>query len=290
MVPKPKNTRSLRRRLRRLVVIVVASYAAVCLLVCVFQSRLIYYPSAAYVGTPADVGLPYDELRLTASDGVSIAAWLLPHDTPRARIIFCHGNAGNISHRLFTLRALHDMGLEVLIFDYRGFGKSDGSPNERGTYLDAEAAWNHVQDLDADHPLPLVIFGRSLGGAVAIELASRHEPNALVVESTFSSLADVGAVHYPLLPIRWMLRHPYDSIGKIGRIDCPKLFLHGARDELIPIAVGRALFDAARKPKRFIETPGGHVNGGFTYSHKFTARLRAFLDETLAVSVQPKGP
>ncbi len=244
----------------------------------VFQSNLIYYPEEDYAGVPADIRLHYDDLLIPTSDGLSLGAWYVPSPKARGTILFCHGNAGNISHRLIELKLLNAMGFNVLMFDYRGYGQSEGRPSEEGTYLDAEAAWRYLVDVLEEKPERIVLFGRSLGGAVAIELATRHTPAALVVESTFTRLADVGSVHYSWLPVRFLLRHRYDSISRVGSIACPKLFSHGDNDQLIPIELGRKLFDAASSPKRLITTPGGHNNGGFTYSTRSAADLEEFLD------------
>lgn len=166
--------------------------------------------------------------------------------------------------------------------DYRGFGKSEGAPSEIGTYLDAIAAWEHLTQVRGLQASNIVIMGESIGGAVAIDLASRHAPGALVVQSSFTRLADIAALHYPLLPVRWILRHRYDSIDKVGAITCPKLFFHSTDDSLIPIGNGRALYDAAADPKQFVETPGDHNGGGFMYADKYEVVLREFIDSAMA--------
>ncbi|MCH9003231.1 MAG: alpha/beta hydrolase [Planctomycetes bacterium] len=164
------------------------------------------------------------------------------------------------------------------IVGYRGYGRSTGTPGEDGLYADAEAAWRYLTETRGERPDRIVLFGRSLGGAVAIELARRHNPAALVVESTFTSLVDVGRHHYPLLPVSLIATHRFDSLSKIAGIACPKLFLHGTDDALIPIDLGRALYDAAQSPKRFLETPGGHNNSGFTYSSEYTQLMTDFVN------------
>ena len=228
------------------------------------------------------VGLPFEEGTLRASAGVSLAAWHVAHPAAKGSIIFCHGNAGNMADRLLTIKLLHLAGYHVLIFDYRGYGRSAGRPSEDGTYLDAEAAWHHVAETLGEPAERIAVIGRSLGGAIAIELARRHPPAALVVESTFTSLVDVGRLHYPWLPVRWLLRYRYDSIDKVGQLTCPKLFFHGEDDELIPLEVGRRLYQAAAEPKQFVQTPGGHNSSGFTYSPEYAEHLAAFLSESLA--------
>lgn len=245
-----------------------------------FQSRLIYFPSRDVWATPADIGLDFEDLILPCSDGVRIHTWYVPASNARRSVIFAHGNAGNLADRLETIKMLHRSGLNVLAFDYRGYGRSEGDPTEEGTYRDADAAWHFLTAERNVAPGDIVLFGRSLGGAVMIDLAARHEPGVLVAESTFTSLADVGRIHYPLLPVRWILSYRYDSRSKVGRIACPKLFLHGRDDTLIPLSIGRALFDAACEPKTFIETPGDHNDSGVMYAPEYVERFREFLATT----------
>ena len=271
---------------RRLAAVVICTYLAVVFLVAMFQRWLIYFPSRTFYATPADAGLEYEEVWLTTSDGVRISAWLVPHAEARATILFVHGNAGNIGDRVDALRTLHSFGVNVLIVDYRGYGKSEGRPSEAGTYRDATAAWDYLTGVRGLPASSIILFGESLGGAVAIDLALRHPPGALVVQSTFTSMADVAAIHYPYLPVRWMVRHEYDSVAKVGRITCSKLFIHSTGDTLIPLANGKALFEAAAEPKRLMLTPGDHNEGGFQYSREFTRQLGEFLDSVVQAGGQ----
>lgn len=263
---------------RRLILVALCTYIGVIMLVGFFQSKLIYFPSRSLEQTPSDVGLKFDEVTLTTQDGVRISAWFVPRDDARTTILFFHGNAGNNGDRLPELKVLHSLRYNVMIVDYRGFGKSEGSPSEKGTYLDALAAWEYLTQTRGIPARKVVIMGESIGGAVAIELARRAPPGALIVQSSFTRLADIAALHYPLLPVRLLLRHRYDSIDKVGEITCPKLFIHSTDDSLVPIANGRALFDAAAPPKQFVETPGEHNGGGFMYSGEYAAKLREFID------------
>jgi uncharacterized protein len=276
----PDATQENARRkfsLRRLIIIAVATYVGVCILVGVFERRLIYFPTRDYDATPSDIGLDYQSVTFMSNDGVNLTGWYVPNEVATRTILFFHGNAGNISHRLTTIQTLHRLGYNVFIFDYRGFGQSDGSPSESGLYADARAALQYLTQTQKQPVERIVFCGRSLGGAVAIELATHHAPRALVVESTFTELADVGRIHYPFLPVKLILRDRFKSIERIGKLTCPKLILHGADDTLIPIELGRKLFDAAAEPKQFIETPGGHNEAGFTYSTEFTDKLGEFL-------------
>lgn len=280
-----RKPRSWKRSLLRLTIISLSTYVAVVGGVAVFQEKLIYFPARDYAFTPRDIGLAYDDVTLRTDDGVSLASWFVPHDQPRAYAIFFHGNAGNIGDRMTTVATLHRLGYALLMPDYRGYGLSEGKPSEKGLYRDAQAAWRYVTGELGVPPGDVVIIGRSLGGAVAIDLASRHEPGALVVECTFTRLADVGALHFPFLPVRWILTHRFESIDKVGGIKCPKLFLHGSDDELIPIDLGRRLYEAAAEPKQFIETPGGHNEAGFTYSDEYAGELARFVEQAIAGSL-----
>lgn len=271
----PKKPR--RFRLLRWVFIVGVTYGATALFVSFLQTRLIFFPSREIHSTPRDVGLDFDEVSFKTSDGVSLSGWWVPARRPRAALIFCHGNAGNIADRLGALRLLHGLGLDVLLFDYRGYGKSEGTPTEAGTYADADAAWKFLTEQRRVPAARVLWFGESLGGAVAIEAALRHPPAALIVEATFTSLVDVGRIHYPLLPVGLLLHHRYESIRKIGAISCPKLFIHAREDELVPIENARRLFAAAAEPKEFLETGGGHNTGGFAFNDESYAALAKFL-------------
>ncbi|MCC7290791.1 MAG: alpha/beta hydrolase [Phycisphaerales bacterium] len=265
-------------------------YILVCLLIAGCQSRLVYHPLREMETTPREAGLAYEDVRLTTSDGVRLAAWYVPCGAARGSVIFCHGNAGNISHRLREIVAWRQLGFHVLVFDYRGFGQSEGLPTEAGTYLDAQAAWQFMTEVKGESPSRIVLAGRSLGGAVAIELASRHLPGALVVESTFTSLPDVGQRVYWYLPVRLLMSYRYDSIRKVGAIRCPKLFLHGTEDQLIPISMARRLFDAACPPSRFIETPGDHGSAGMMADPMYVAQVGQWLDQALASTASPAKP
>jgi fermentation-respiration switch protein FrsA (DUF1100 family) len=221
------------------------------------MSRFIYYPDRHWIAEPKDLGLAAEEVRLEPELGVELHAWFFPHPDPLASLLFCHGNAGNASHRLGNVRLLVDKGFQVLLFDYRGYGHSSGAPSELGLYRDASAAWLHLVERPDTANAPHIIFGRSLGGAVAVDLAVRAGASGLIVESTFTSIRTLVRLIYhvplPEMPVR------YDSLSKIGQLKMPLLAIHGEQDELIPFADGRALFEAAPQPKTWYPIPGaGH--------------------------------
>jgi len=284
----------LKRKTKRMLAIVASVYLAVCVLVFVFQRRLIYMPGRDIEFTPTDVGLAYDEVRLRTNDGVMIVGWYAPADLdgpgPGRTVLYFHGNAGNISGRLPEMKTWVGLGYDVFMVDYRGYGLSEGSPSETGLYVDAEAAWAYLVKERGRRPEQIVIVGRSLGGAVAIELATRHRPAALVVESTFTSFPSVGQRQFRLLPVKLLMRDRFDSISKVGRISCPKVFTHGTDDRLIPIAMGRKLYEAARPPKLFIETPGGHNGAGMLHSDVYTKRVAEFLKDAQVEAAAESAP
>ena len=241
-------------------------------------SRFIYYPDPKWIVTPSRLGLEAEEVLLAPEPGVQLHAWFFPRPDPLASLLFCHGNAGNVSHRLENVFHLLQTGFQVLLFDYRGYGHSTGQPSEEGLYRDAVSAWTHLVDRADTASASRIIFGRSLGGAVAIELATRVQADGLIVESTFTSIRTLARLVLPLpmpeLPVK------YDSLSKIGQIGAPLLAIHGTRDELIPFADGQVLFDAAPEPKAWYPIPGaGHNDTYLTGSDAYFQRLAAFASE-----------
>lgn len=259
-----------------------AAYLLLLLWIYLTQERLLYLPDLperALTVTPAAAGLPYEEVRLTAADGVELGAWFLPAAEPdRGTLLFFHGNAGNRGHRLESLKLFHDLGLNLFIIDYRGYGDSDGLASEPGTALDAAAAWRHLTGERGIPPGQIVIFGRSLGAAVALQLTGETWPRAVIIESAFTSVADVGAEHYPWLPVRWLARIHYDNLARVRSLDAPLLVIHSRGDEIIPFRHGVALHAAARGPKRLLEISGGHNDGFLVSGDGYRDGLAAFLD------------
>lgn len=252
-------------------------YVLVCAVMYVAQPRFIYFPSPTLALTPQDASLAYEDVFLTCEDGTRIQGWFIPANPARATLIFCHGNGGNISHRLESIDQFHRLGLSVFIFDYHGYGGSEGSPGEQETYQDAEAAWNYLTQTRKVSPDSIIIFGRSLGGAVAVWLASHHPPKALVVESSFTSIADVAAHYYPFLPVKLLARIRYDSEKLISRIKVPILFIHSPDDDIIPFKLGRKLFEQANEPKQFLQIHGPHNTGFLDSDDVYIRGLRDFL-------------
>lgn len=260
-------------------IIISISYAALVTAVYCLQDRLIYFPFREVEQTPADIGLMYEEVRLIASDGVEISAWLIPAGNDMTTLIFCHGNAGNISHRLDSIRIFNRLGISVLIFDYRGYGKSGGKPSEQGTYRDAEAAWDYLVKVKGRLPGKIIAFGESIGCAVAAELALKKQTGGLICLAGFTSLPELGQLLYPWLPVKLLSKYTYATIDKIGSITCPKLIIHSPDDEIVPFMLGKALFEKAAEPKEFLEIKGGHNEGFIVSGALYSDGLKKFLEK-----------
>ncbi|MBI5641010.1 MAG: alpha/beta hydrolase [Nitrospirae bacterium] len=246
------------------------------------QGSMLYFPERVISNTPKEIGLDYQELSFGTKDDVTISAWYIPAEHERGVLLFCHGNAGNISHRLDSIRIFHDLNLSILIFDYRGYGKSGGSPTEKGTYLDAEAAWDYLVKVLHVRPEKIILFGRSLGSAVAAELALRRKAGAVIMESGFTSIPDLGEKFFPHLPVRMISRYHYASGDKMSGISIPKLFIHSPQDELIPFEHALILFNKASHPKEFLEIRGSHNEGFLSSGSLYRDGLERFLSRYLS--------
>ncbi|MGO9109388.1 MAG: alpha/beta hydrolase [Thermoguttaceae bacterium] len=242
----------------------------------VFENSLIYFPMNFPEDDWAPQGITVEEAWFSAADGTKIHGWYAPHEKPRAVVLFCHGNAGNITHRADIVRALNDrVGVAVLVFDYRGFGKSEGKPNEPGVLADARAARSWLAQKTGVSENRIVLMGESLGGAVAVDLAT-DGARALILENTFSSMPDVAAFHYPWAPVRLLMRTQFNSAAKIRSYHGPLFQSHGDHDSIIPLQFAKRLFDAANEPKRFLLVEGADHND--PRAPQYYDKLREFLD------------
>jgi hypothetical protein len=271
------------------IIIIVAGICAVSIaLVYIFQSRFVYFPIRTLSTDPSSIGLRFEDVYFETEDGVTLHGWFIPHDGARGVILFCHGNAGNISHRLDSIRVFHRLGLDVFIFDYRGYGQSEGRPTERGTYEDAEAAWRYLIEEHQVLPSEVIVFGRSIGGAVGAWLAQNHKPRLLILESTFTSLRDVAATLYPFFPVKRLLRFEYSTVEYLGGVNCPVLIIHSRNDEIMPFSQGQQLFEVAREPKTFLEISGTHNEGFITSGRDYEEGLDAFISAFISERVEPE--
>jgi fermentation-respiration switch protein FrsA (DUF1100 family) len=252
-----------KRSVLSFLLVLLTAYVAVCVLMLLVQARLVYFPGPPPEVTPSARGLPYRDLELATSDGERLHGWFLAAPNARGAVLMSHGNAGNVAGRIPHAEALLAAGLSVLLFDYRGYGNSTGSPSEEGTYRDAEAAYDWLVGPGGVEPERVALYGESLGAGVALELALRRDVACVVVESAFTSVPALGQRLYPWLPVKLLARIRYDNAAKIGGLAVPVLVIHSPADEIVPFELGRALFERAREPKAFLETEGGHNDGGF---------------------------
>jgi uncharacterized protein len=263
----------------------IVGYVILVLLIRAMEPRLVYAPGAArHLTTPPPaLGLTPETVRFMAQDGVMLSAWIIrpPAGAPDPFwILICHGNAGNLSEggRAEHYAGLHELGLGIFAFDYRGYGESEGSPDERGVYLDAAAAYRQLRDSLRVPPERIVLFGHSLGSAVAVELATRVPAAGLILDGALFSAVARGQEIYPWLPVRLIARNRFESDRKIGRLTLPKLFLHARADDVVPIDHGRRLFALAPEPKRFVELAGGHGDAFLVDSAAYFGAIAGFLE------------
>jgi len=264
--------------------------ALVCVLVLCsmkwLNTHLVYVPRRQWRATPADARLAYEDVWPVTSDGVKLHAWYVPADGAAGTVLFCHGNGGNVSDRLDTILVHHQLGMNVLVFDYRGYGKSEGKPTEEGTYRDAEAAWKYLVETRGTAPGRIIIHGRSLGGAVAAHLARDCTPAALVVESSFYDITELGVEVFWWLPVRWLSRVEYKTAEYVGSVRCPVMVIHSRTDGLIAFHHGEKIFAAAQEPKRFLEIHGKHNIGFVDSDDIYRPALRQLFAEVLAAPVR----
>lgn len=265
------------RFLKRILLVLAGGWLVLCGLVYLFQRKLQYFPDSSQVPLPGGTGI--EDVRLTTADGVELRAWYWPGKRDTVLLIF-HGNAGHRGHRLDWIRGFHSRGWGVLLPDYRGYGGSGGSPTEEGLYADADAS---VEFLSSRGVKSIVYFGKSLGSGVALDLAARRRPAALIIQAGAVSMADVARNAYPFLPIGLLMKDRFDSTEKLMRIDCPLLSIHGSADRTVPARMGRALYEAfPGEEKEWYEVAGARHNdtsyvGGRAYYEKISGWLEAAL-------------
>ncbi len=278
----------MKRRIKGLAIAVIFLAALLTLGLIARQVGLLdryflFFPDKTIMETPADYGLEYEDVFFEASDGVRLHGWFVPGESD-VTLLWFHGNAGNIGNRARNIALLHErVGVKIFIFDYRGYGRSEGGVTERGTYLDAEAALAYLrsrEDVNADR---FALFGRSLGAAVAVEIAARHQFHAVILETPFTSIADMAKRLYPVLsaifPVGAVVKSKYDALSRIKDVHAPLLVLHGDADDIVPLDIGRRLYDAANEPKRFYTIEGaGHNDTYLVGGEPYFEELRRFIE------------
>ena len=263
----------------KFIFVVAACYGLLVVVVYLMQGRMLYLaevPGRALTMTPADVGMDYQDVSIESADGVTLHGWFIAGRSSQV-LLFFHGNAGNISHRLDSIAQFRDLGLSVLIIDYRGYGQSEGRTTEKGIYRDADAAWRYLIESRSIAATDVVIFGRSLGASVASWLAARHQPLALILESSFTSVPDVAQDLYPWLPARWLSRLSHATRDFVQEVHCPVLVIHSRDDEIIPFHHGEAVFESANEPRTLLAIHGTHNDAFLRDERVYVEGLRTFL-------------
>ena len=276
----------------------------------IMQSKFLYRPSREVPYTPDELELPFEEVVFKSEDGLDLSGWYIPAASPvdtkagsikadnvpttksaensTFTVLFCHGNGGNIMHRLDSINIFYKLGVNCFIFDYRGYGGSEGKPGEAGTYLDAAAAYKWLTEEKKIEPEKIIIFGRSLGGSIAAQLAGKVEARALVVESTFTSYADIGRKFYPYMPVRWFAKFSYRTIDYIKEAHCPVMLIYSRNDEIVPFEFGQELYEAANEPKEFVEIFGSHNDGFLVCGDIYRKAWKKWLKFLRKYQGQPK--
>lgn len=282
---------SITRVVLHLAVMAAVVYAALVLLAYVFQSRLLYFPEVGreVISTPRTAGLDFEEVWLDFASNARVHGWFVSRKEPLGTVLIFHGNAGSIALRIDWLRMFHELGYSSFIIDYRGYGRSTGSPTEHGTYDDAFAAWRYLTTVKGIAAKDIAVLGESLGGAIAATVAARESPRALIVQSAFTSIPAVARDVYPILPLRWISRFDYNTLERIREVNAPVLIAHSPQDEIIGYHHGRALFDAASSRKHFMELAGGHNDAYIFTRREWINALAVFLDTAKANAASGAG-
>jgi len=241
-----------------LAVVLFVAYWGLGLILYFMQPTFLYRPVREVPYTPDELGLDFESVVFKSGDGLLLSGWYIPAENAELTVLFCHGNGGNMFHRLDSINIFYNLGLNCFIFDYRGYGSSEGKPGEEGTYLDVMAAYKWLTEEKKISPADIIIFGRSLGGSIAAQLASRVEARTLVIESVFTSYVDIGRKFYPYMPVRWFARFSYKTIDYIKDVLCPVMIIHSRSDEIVPFEFGLELYEVANEPKELVEIFGGH--------------------------------
>lgn len=242
-----------------------------------WQPSMVFFPMSIHEQNPGDWGLEYEDVFLDTDDDVRLHGWYIPREGTSKTVLFFHGNAGNISHRGESIKIFHRLGLNVFIVDYRGYGKSTGKPSEQGIYADARSAWDYLNLERVIYEEDIIIFGRSLGGVIASQLASEVYPGKLIIESGFSSSRDMARKIFPILSNVIFLRYGFNAVENMKKIRCPVLVAHSPHDDIIPFRLGEKIFRAANEPKWFLKMRGDHNSGFLTSQPEYEQELKAFI-------------
>lgn len=241
------------------------------------ENKGIFYPSRKIESSPSDIKLPFEDIYVSTKDGLKIHGWFISFDNARYTLLFLHGNAGNVGHRLDKINLLYNLGLNIFIIDYRGYGKSEGIPSENGFYADARAAYDYLLNERRISPDGIILYGESIGSAVVVDLAAKTRVKAMILEGAFSCGRDMAKRIYPFLPA-FLFSDRFDSQGKIKGINAAKLFIHSKVDEIVPLGLARRLYNLACPPKQFAEINGSHNDAFLVSREKFLSSINSFIE------------
>jgi len=279
---EPLPARRVTHWLRQVTVAIIISVLVWFVMIMILEDQMIYFPAKYPEGywEPEEYGVAVEDCYFDTEDGVRLHGWFCASEAARLTLLWCHGNAGNISHRLDIIKNLHALGINIFIFDYRGYGKSEGEPDEEGIYRDGVAAYEYLVKKREIHPDSIVLFGESLGTAVAVDLAVKRNIRALVLQSAFTNAKDMAVRMFPIPVPPFIIHSKFDSIDKIRQVRVPVFFIHGDDDTIVPVELGRKLFDAANEPKEFYQIAGADHNDTHLVAGKeYYRRIGAFLAE-----------
>lgn len=254
------------------------------LMIPLIENKIVYHPYKYPEGNwhPESYSLQPEDCYFSTMDNIKLHGWFFRAESARATLLWCHGNAGNITHRLDNIKRLQPFSINIFIFDYRGYGRSEGEPSEDGIYQDALAAYEYLLSHPEVDPKNILLFGRSLGATVAVDLATKKPSRGIILESAFTSAKDVAKEMNRWLPLHFVIRSKFDSITKIKQIHSPMLFIHGNDDEIIPITLGKKLFEAANEPKWFYEISGaGHNDTYVVGGSRYFQQLDEFIQKIM---------
>lgn len=264
-----------------ILIIPLVIYLFLALFLALFQARFLFLPGKTIFMTPDEKGMKYEDLSIELPGGTSINAWFVCAENPRGTVLFCHGNAGTMSHRIDSAEIFLSLGLNVMLFDYCGYGRSPGTPSEQQTYQDAEAVWNFLVVDKAISSEKIIVLGRSMGGPIAAKLAKEYRPALCILESTFTSVPEMARARFPIFPTKLLVSIKYPTIEYVKDIKSPILIVHSTDDEIIPYRMGQEIFAMSNEPKYFLELNGGHNETYFECIEKYRGQLEETIGKYL---------
>jgi uncharacterized protein len=266
---------------KKKIFIFIAALLFLSLQFCASRPYFMYYPEKIINATPADTGLKFELIRFKTKDQVTLAGWWIPSGNERGVVLFSHGNTGNISDCLESIKIFNRLRLSIFIYDYRGYGESEGNPSEAGTYFDSEAGWHYLINKRKIAAEKIIVFGRSLGGSISAWLADAYTPGILIIESSFSSLIDVAHDRHSWFPGELIFGNSYSTYMHLKKIKCPVLIIHSRDDEVAPFSQGEKLFQAANEPKELLTISGSHNSGFLSSITEYEPGLDSFISRYL---------